>query len=53
MNSTTKTCVLAEASRIDKDYNFYGDYVPYKGKLYLVDLSTERVEFVRNLEEKQ
>lgn len=52
MNNTTKTCILAEASRKDKNYNFFGSLVPYEGKLYWVDLSTERVEFRRNLEEK-
>lgn len=52
MNNTTRICVLAEASRIDKDYNFYGDYVVYRGKLYWVDLSKEYVEFRRNLEVK-
>ena len=51
MNNTTKICVLAEASRVDKDYCYDGDYVEYKGKLYYVDLSREHVEFVRNLEE--
>lgn len=50
MNNTTKICVLAEASRPDKNYNYYGDHVEYKGKLYYVDLSREYVEFKRNLE---
>ena len=50
MNNTTKICVLAEASRTDKNYNFFGDHVEYRGKLYWVDLSKEHVEFVRNLE---
>lgn len=51
MNNTTKTCILAEASRRDKNYNFFGSLVPYKGKLYWVDLSKEYVEFRKNLEE--
>lgn len=50
MNNTTKICVLAEASRIDKNYNYYGDLVEYKDKLYWVDLSREYVEFRKNLE---
>ena len=52
MNNTTKICVLAEASRPDKNYNFFGDYVEYRGKLYWVDLSKEYVEFRKNLEVK-
>lgn len=52
MNNTTKICVLAEASRPDKNYNFFGDYVEYRGKLYWVDLSKEHVEFRKNLEAK-
>ena len=51
MNNTTKICVLAEASRPDKNYCYDGDYVKYKGKLYWVELATERVTFIRNLEE--
>lgn len=45
MNKTTKISVMAEVSRPDKNYNFFGDLVPYKGKLYWVDLANEIVEF--------
>ena len=49
MNRTTKICILAYASQPDKDYNYDGDFVDYKGKRYFVSLADERVEFVADL----
>lgn len=46
MNKSTKYSILDYASQPDKDYNFFGDVVEYKGKRYFVDLSQERVEFI-------
>ena len=46
MNKTTKIDILAYASKPDKNYNYFGDTVEYKGKRYFVDLSEERVEFL-------
>ena len=46
MNKTTKISILSYASQPDKDYNYYGDIVEYKGKRYFVDLSTEEVRFI-------
>lgn len=49
VKNTLRIEILAYASEPDKDYNYFGDYVEYCGKLYFVDLSNERVDFVRNL----
>lgn len=46
MNNTTKLEVMAIASDPDKDYDYDGDYVEYKGKRYFVNLNSEIVEFV-------
>ena len=46
MNRTTKINILAYASEPDKDINYDGDIVEYKGKRYFVSLAEERVEFV-------
>lgn len=46
MNKSTKINILAYASQPDKDYNYYGDTVEYKGKQYFVSLAEERVEFL-------
>ena len=46
MNKSTKISILSYASQPDKDYNYYGDIVEYKGKRYFVDLSTEEVRFI-------
>ena len=46
MNKSTRISILAYASEPDKNYNFFGDYVEYKGKRYFVSLAEERVEFV-------
>lgn len=52
MNKSTKFAVLDYASQPDKDYDYYGDTVEYKGKKYWVDLSSEHVEFIGNVKEK-
>lgn len=49
MNKSTKYSILAYASEPDKDYDYYGDIVDYKGKRYFVSLAEERVEFIGNL----
>lgn len=46
MNKSTKINILAYASEPDKNYNYFGDYVDYRGKRYFVSLAEERVEFV-------
>ena len=46
MNNSTRISILAYASEPDKNYNFFGDIVEYKGKRYFVSLAEERVEFV-------
>lgn len=46
MNKTTKINILAYASEPDKEYNYDGDIVEYKGKRYFVSLAEERVEFI-------
>lgn len=45
MNRTTKINILAFASQPDKNTNYFGDIVEYKGKRYFVSLAEERVEF--------
>jgi hypothetical protein len=46
MNNTTKVMILAYASEPDKDYNYDGDEVVYKGKRYWVCLRDETVRFL-------
>ena len=46
MNNTTKVMILAYASEPDKDYNYDGDKVVYKGKRYWVCLRDETVRFL-------
>lgn len=53
MNRTTKIDILAYASQPDKNYNYFGDTVEYKGKRYFVDLSEERVEFLGIVKEEE
>lgn len=53
MNNTTKINILANASEPDKNYNYDGDFVEYKGKVYWVSLRDELVEFVRNAKKKE
>lgn len=52
MNNTTKINILSYASQPDKEYNFFGDIVEYKGKRYFVSLADERVEFVGIVKDK-
>ena len=52
MNKTTKLNVLAYASEPDKNYNFFRDFVEYKGKRYFVSLADECVEFVGLVEKE-
>ena len=53
MNNTTKINILAYASEPDKNYNFFGDIVEYKGKRYFVSLAEERVDFLGIAREKE
>lgn len=53
MNRTTKINILAYASEPDKNYNFFGDTVDYKGKRYFVSLAEEHVEFVGIIKEEK
>lgn len=50
VKKSLKWAILAYASEPDKSYNYFGDYVEYKGKRYFVSLAEERVEFVGNIE---
>ena len=52
MNRSTKINILAYASEPDKNYNFFGDTVDYKGKRYFVSLAEERVEFIGILKDE-
>ena len=52
MNKSTKYSILAYASEPDKNYNYDGDIVDYKGKRYFVSLAEERVEFIGNLKDE-
>ena len=51
MNRTTKIDILAFTSEPDKNYNYFGDTVDYKGRRYFVSLADERVEFLGELED--
>ena len=53
MNRTTKINILAYASEPDKDINYDGDIVEYKGKRYFVSLAEERVAFVGIVRDKE
>ena len=53
MNNTTKLNILAYASEPDKNYNYFGDTVEYKGKRYFVSLAEERVEFLGIIKEEE
>lgn len=53
MNRTTKINILAYASEPDKNINYDGDIVEYKGKRYFVSLAEERVEFVGIVRDKE
>lgn len=53
MNKTTKINILAFASEPDKNYNFFGDIVEYKGKRYFVSLAEEQVDFLGIVSEKE
>ena len=53
MNKTTKLNILSYASQPDKDFNYYGDEVIYKGKRYFVNLSEEKVVFLGLVREEE
>lgn len=53
MNKSTRLSILEYASGPDKDYDYHGDIVDYKGKRYFVSLADERVEFIGNLKERE
>ena len=46
MNNSTKIMILALASDPDKDYNYDGDEIIYRGKRYWVCLRDETVRFL-------
>ena len=52
MNRTTKIKILAYASQPDKNINYDGDTIVYKGKRYFVSLSKEYVEFKGNVKKE-
>ena len=49
VKNTLRIEILSYASEPDKDYDYYGDVVEYKGKRYFVSLAEERVEFLGEL----
>lgn len=51
MNRTTKINILAYASEPDKNYEYDGNIVDYKGKRYFVSLAEERVKFIGIIKE--
>lgn len=53
MNRTTKIKILSYASQPDKNINYYGDTIVYKGKRYFVSLSNEYVEFKGNVRKEE
>lgn len=53
VKKSTKLMILAYASEPDKNYNYFGDIVEYKGKRYFVSLADERVEFVGFVDKKE
>ena len=46
VKNTLRIEILAYASEPDKDYNYDGDVVEFRGKRYWVSLAEERVEFL-------
>ena len=46
MNNSTKIMILALTSDPDKDYNYDGDEIIYRGKRYWVCLRDETVRFL-------
>lgn len=46
MNNSTKIMILALVSDPDKDYNYDGDEIIYRGKRYWVCLRDETVRFL-------
>lgn len=53
MNNTTRIKILSYASQPDKDCNFFGDEVIYKGKRYFVSLAEEKVVFLGIVKEER
>lgn len=51
IHRTTKINILAYASEPDKNYEYDGDIVDYKGKRYFVSLAEERVKFIGIIKE--
>lgn len=52
MNRTTKIKILSYASQPDKNINYDGDTIIYKGKRYFVSLSKEIVEFKEDVKKE-
>ena len=50
VKNTLRIEILAYVSEPDKDYDYYGDVVEYKGKRYFVSLAEERVEFLGEID---
>ena len=46
VKNSLRITILAYALDPDKDYNYDGDIVEFRGKRYWVSLAEERVEFV-------
>ena len=46
VKNTLRIEILAYASEPDKDYNYFGDIVEFRGKRYFVSLTEERVDFL-------
>ena len=53
VKNTLRIEILAYVSEPDKNYNYDGDVVEFRGKRYWVSLAEERVEFLGELVERK
>lgn len=52
VKNTLRIEILAYVSEPDKNYNYDGDVVEFRGKRYWVSLAEERVEFLGEIDRK-
>ena len=50
VKNTLRIEILAYVSEPDKNYNYDGDVVEFRGKRYWVSLAEERVEFLGEID---
>ena len=53
VKNTLRIEILAYVSEPDKNYNYDGDVVEFRGKRYWVSLAEERVEFLGEIDRKR